>query len=195
MSRLMETQRALAKLLTDSSLLEEYLAKRSSTKSHPGVNHALDVNDEVVNKIASIELRRSAETLLRKRKSQTRSLLPFTATALGREYGRLFRTFSVGHHFNGLDAIDRDALTFSEWISDGNQVEPWKSELARWEALPIRWRSSVYRIKLERFHYNFDNWISQGASVEKPPVRTIGFVFSWRFKNLGKPRLPFFAFS
>ena len=63
----------------------------------------------------SAELDRASETLLRKRISQTRSLLPESTKLLGREYRREFREYAKSHHFDGHRAILFDAIHFADW--------------------------------------------------------------------------------
>ena len=62
------------------------------------------------------EMDRAAETLVRKRISQTRGLLPRSVELLGKEYRKSFREFARSHHFDGHRAILIDAERFAGWM-------------------------------------------------------------------------------
>jgi len=112
--------------------------------------------------LEAIELDRAAETLVRKRISQTRGLLPRSVELLGKEYRKSFREFARSHHFDGHRAILIDAERFAGWMlaraRDKSKTEPMDLELQ--EAL--RWEQEMCRARLSRFRVR---WICVGRKV------------------------------
>ena len=105
----------------------------------------------------SAELDRASETLLRKRISQTRSLLPESTKLLGREYRREFREYAKSHHFDGHRAILLDAIHFADWklyrLAREQESKPDRHKLRdalRWEQELCRMRLSRFRLRLMR---------------------------------------------
>lgn len=105
----------------------------------------------------SAELDRASETLLRKRISQTRSLLPESTKHLGREYRREFREYAQSHHFDGHRAILLDAIHFADWklyrLAREQESKPDSHKLRdalRWEQELCRMRLSRFRLRLMR---------------------------------------------
>lgn len=95
------------------------------------------------------ELDRAAETLIRKRLSQTRSLLAESVKFIGKDYRRLFREYSRSHHFDGHRAILLDAVHFADWMLArvNNQTDPSARKLAE----SLRWEQELCRLRLSRF--------------------------------------------
>ncbi len=107
--------------------------------------------------VDSAELDRASETLLRKRISQTRSLLPESTKHLGREYRREFREYAQSHHFDGHRAILLDAIHFADWklyrLAREQESKPDSHKLRdalRWEQELCRARLSRFRLRLMR---------------------------------------------
>ena len=99
----------------------------------------------------SAELDRASETLLRKRISQTRSLLPESTKHLGREYRREFREYAQSHHFDGHRAILLDAIHFADWklyrLAREQDSKPDSHKLRD----ALRWEQELCRVRLSRF--------------------------------------------
>lgn len=99
----------------------------------------------------SAELDRASETLLRKRISQTRSLLPESTKLLGREYRREFREYAKSHHFDGHRAILLDAIHFADWklyrLAGEQESKPDSHKLRD----ALRWEQELCRVRLSRF--------------------------------------------
>lgn len=99
----------------------------------------------------SAELDRASETLLRKRISQTRSLLPESTKHLGREYRREFREYAQSHHFDGHRAILLDAIHFADWklyrLAREQESKPDSHKLRD----ALRWEQELCRARLSRF--------------------------------------------
>ena len=85
-----------------------------------------------------LELQRSREILVRKRISQTRHLLPKTSEAIGPLFAAHFREFASSHHSNGSNAIIKDAMLFSKWMSVKGDPLQAMAELANSELRPHR---------------------------------------------------------
>ena len=99
----------------------------------------------------SAELDRASETLLRKRISQTRSLLPESTKHIGREYRREFREYAKNHHFDGHRAILLDAIHFADWklyrLAREQESKPDSHKLRD----ALRWEQELCRARLSRF--------------------------------------------
>jgi hypothetical protein len=97
------------------------------------------------------ELDRASETLLRKRISQTRSLLPESTKHLGREYRGEFREYAKSHHFDGHRAILLDAIHFADWklyrLAKEQESKPDSHKLRD----ALRWEQELCRVRLSRF--------------------------------------------
>lgn len=132
------------------------------------------------------ELKRSEETLYRKRRSQTRGMLPRTTQALGTNYAKLFRQYQVQHHFNGIDSIQRDAIAFADWLGECEEIEPWIQELARWEAIESDLAIHTWRLKFFSFAYP----INETSTVLEQPNKESSYWIVWRVSTWrGKFRL------
>ena len=101
--------------------------------------------------VDSAELDRASETLLRKRISQTRSLLPESTKHLGREYRGEFREYAQCHHFDGHRAILLDAIHFADWklyrLAKEQESKPDSNKLRD----ALRWEQELCRVRLSRF--------------------------------------------
>ena len=120
-------------------------------------NRSLESAELARAELDSAELDRASETLLRKRISQTRSLLPESTKHLGREYRGEFREYAKSHHFDGHRAILLDAIHFADWklyrLAKEQESKPDSQKLRdalRWEQELCRARLSRFRLRLMR---------------------------------------------
>jgi len=141
---------------------------------------AISSDDSQVQKLSKTELDQSRETLIRKRISQTRFLLPRTATWMGPQFGEQFREFADTRHFNGLNAISKEAVAFSDWLVTRKQDNPWLGRLAQWESMDCHWQLGKSSIRFFRFDYDF---ALSGQPNEAPAKRFQVWccvrIFSW----------------
>lgn len=135
------------------------------------------------------ELDQSRETLVRKRMSQTRDLLPRTAALLDTSFYTSFREFAIGHHFNGPAAISKDAIAFSKWLSTNKMYSPWIGQLAQWESVDCHWPTGKTFIRFFRFEYDF----ATPVQMAEPPKKRTSFwccvrCFGWfrKIRLLGR---------
>lgn len=139
---------------TDSSILED------SNRVLPG-NLILPENAP-----SDKDLARSRETLIRKRISQTKHLMPLTAEALGPRFRQLFRQYAERNHINGRDAIVRDSLLFAQWLNRKELADmaaqdeyvQMAIQLATWESMPYACKSRSLCIRLVRLDWDFGGW-------------------------------------
>lgn len=166
--RLREQQIALARVLTQPG----------SSPTHP-VPSLAGLDPE--------EIARSAETLIRKRISQTRSALQGTSKLLGDEFAKEFREFASTHFFNGPDAIWRDAIEFARWVARRRKEPEWFSDLLRWEHERCLWESQRFYFSVFRLRYRVVEWIhgSSDHGRGEPPVRSVHWIFLWRLGRRG----------
>ena len=124
-------------------------------------------DDCQVQKLRKEDLDQSRETLIRKRISQTRFLLPRTANLMGPEFVVQFREFAETHHFNGLNAISREAVTFSKWLATRQLHRSWIGQLAQWESMDCQWPLGKISIRFLRFDYDFSMTLSLTEAPNK----------------------------
>lgn len=133
------------------------------------------------------EIDRSAETLIRKRLSQTRSSLPWSAILLGDTFSREFRLFAASHFFHGTDAIYRDAIEFARWLARRHPEPPWLQDALRWECCRCEWDSSRFYFTFFRMRYLFEPGVIVSNTVE--PARCNHWVWMWRLGRRGGIRV------
>ena len=134
-------------------------------------------------KISDGDLEQSRETLVRKRISQTRNLLPQTALAMGLNFNRMFREFASTHHFNGGNAIAMDAIEFARWLSKTKIAIPWVRQLALWESMDCYWSTARIYVRFFRFHYDFTSPFESGEPRKQRSCWCCWRVFSWSRKR------------
>jgi hypothetical protein len=172
--------------------LQIYVAKRL-TDSTDGSNLAdakpvLPGNSLPVNCPRDEDLARSRETLIRKRISQTRHLMPLTAETLGPRFGPWFRQYAERNHVNGRNAIVRDALLFAEWLNRRNVADTAAQDecvqmaiqLATWEAMRYACKSRSLCIEFVRLDWDFGSWSDRTKLPKKRRtwwcvLRVLGF--------------------
>lgn len=133
------------------------------------------------------EVVRSAETLIRKRLSQTRSALRGTSILLRDEFAKEFRKFASTHFFSGPDAIWRDAIEFARWLARRRNEPAWLFDLLRWEMERCLWESSRFHFSLFRLRYRVAEWIDGVGKTtrDEPPHRSSQWILVWRFGRRG----------
>lgn len=145
MASLKELQRALAARLTSS---DASLDKERT----PALLADFDAD----------ELDQSRETLIRKRLGQIATLMPRTRRALGVDYDRLCRLFIDQHHFQGIQALQLDAIHFARWLNVQKEIEPWKLDTAAWEGLRLQWMMCSGFVRIRRFRHLADDAADNG---------------------------------
>lgn len=166
---LQRQQRALARALTDA---------RASESAH---------RDASLEGIDAAEILRSAETLIRKRTTQTRSALPASADILGPSFRNAFREFAITHFYNGSDAIGRDATEFAAWVAVRHSDPPWLRDVLRWESERCRWEWRRQGVSLFRLRYAVVSWLA--SDRREPPERRSQWVVAWRWGDRGGIRV------
>lgn len=163
--RLKIQQAALAKALTRSTEEQASLQEASLAGLDAG------------------EIARSAETLVRKRISQTRSVLRGTARILGEEFPTEFRVFAATHFFNGPDAIWQDAVEFTQWLARRRSQPAWLRDTLKWERARCLWEYRTSCFSLFRLRYSIAAWLDKAGPIE--PESMNQWVLVWRFGRLG----------
>ncbi len=134
-------------------------------------------------KLSASDLEQSRETLVRKRISQTRHLLPRTALAMGLKFNIVFRDFASTHHFNGSNAIAMDAIAFARWLSETKIAMPWVRQLALWESMDCYWAIAKIHVKFFRFQYDFTSPFESGEPRKRRSCWYCWRVFAWSRKR------------
>ena len=129
------------------------------------------------------DLEQSRETLIRKRISQTRHLLPRTALAMGLNFNSIFREFASTHHFNGSNAIALDAIMFARWLSETKTGTPWVRQLALWESMDCYWSTAKFYLRFFRFQYDFASPFESGEPRPRRSCWCCLRVLNWSRKQ------------
>ncbi len=170
---LVELQRALAVALTQSKSKPriDELSIRPTGQSEASCDERSNKIDYLQG-IDPSELQRASETLMRKRISQTRHLLPLTTDVLGTSFPKLFRAFATRHHFDSNAAILLDAIYFARWLSAQHSEPDWIIELARWESLRLSVLRNRFAVKLLCTRFDWVQWYTSDQLA--PPRRRRG---------------------
>jgi len=153
-------QARIAQALTHASTSPSDSSQRTSLSSQrnnsiPAKNKNCDganKNDALTQWMDSDEFHRAAETLIRKRISQTKNLLPFSSEILGSVFATHFRQFATNHHFNGPKAILLDGLRFSHWLlRNARNLSPACTDALRWEHACCRQLVFSYNLHFPKF--------------------------------------------
>lgn len=186
MASLTELQQALAQALLDANdQSNSQLSGQESLGDRDRVEGKfIAVTDERLmadGPLAGIsidQLRRSRTTLLRKRISQTRRLMPHTVRVLGERYRASFGEFAASHHFRGFEAPLFDALYFGQWLCQRQELPVWVGDLARWESLRfVRQALVVLPLRYRVWH------ACRNLSFSNPPDRRRSLWIALRFRN------------
>jgi hypothetical protein len=171
---LAELQQALALALTQGESQRRNIADPSVSLGQP--EHFQDKHSprsDCLQGIDPSELQRASETLIRKRISQTRHLLPLTTGALATSFPKLFRAFATRHHFDSNAAILLDAIYFARWLSTQQSEPNWIIELARWESLRLSVLRTRFAIKLLCTRFDWVQWFTSEQFAPPWPRRGI----------------------
>ncbi len=163
---LSDRQRALAQRLT-----------RSNSPNHREPFSRLDDLDQ-------LQIKQAIETLVRKRISQTRELLPLSAGFMGLKFAEQFREYSCLYHWNGHRALWLDALGFANWLKRQGGLEPWLIDSLRRESIQIRWQISRVYFSFARLRYEVDRL--KAISESTPIQRRSSYILAWRLGRFGK---------
>ena len=151
-------------MTTDNEDLSKLQAELARCLTGRGVSP----KDSHVTGLSKLDLDLSRETLIRKRLSQTRNLLPRTAAWMGPQFAEQFREFAETHHFNGEYAISKEAVFFSNWLVTRKLAYPWIGQLAQWESMECHWSLGRISVRILRSEYDFT---LRSRLNEAPPKR------------------------
>ena len=157
---------------------QEALASRLTMgkRSHAASNDL----DKSIACFSESELDSAAETLVRKRLSQTTSHLPMTRFVLGSEFVREFRQFCETHHFNGHRAHWFDAWFFAEYLkkrlSDLDR-KPWLADCVKLEQSQVGLELYNPRVSVQRLNYHVHRW---QYDRDPSPTKKGCLVWAWR---------------
>jgi hypothetical protein len=187
----------------DPEVLQFKELQRQLAQRLTGVRHSqVPPKEDRLAEIDATHLERAAETLVRKRMSQTASLLPRIVCLLGSRFEEEFRAFCSCYHFNGPRALIRDGCEFAAWLAPRIQEDvvkvPTSREFAleccRFEALRCEWQYFFTFVKWKKFQWDIPGWeigrqelAGQGILKDCPkgPIR----VLWWRWGRLAGMRV------
>ncbi|MBV9851453.1 MAG: hypothetical protein JO250_17430 [Armatimonadetes bacterium] len=175
---LAEVQSALARLYTDVSLRERFLAD-------PGVvGQELGLSDEEIAQITHLsapQLRFFAASLVSKRRQEVEKLLPRTRRALGRQFGTCFARYAVAPIPDGIHKHWKEALAFAAFLEQSGGQPPWVGDVLRYERAWLEASSPGRLWLVRRFGHPVGQPVPQvtdDVSLQAlPPRLTIGLWF------------------
>ncbi|WP_413171480.1 hypothetical protein [Anabaena azotica] len=131
---LLETQKVLAQLYTNSELRESFFANPHVV----GIELGLSVDEiQQLAQLAVKDVNIFGNSLKWKRLGEVRELLPRTARVLGKEFNALFWRYAETYLPKGIKKHQDDAIAFSNFIiktAPAENIEPtWISDLVRYE--------------------------------------------------------------
>lgn len=146
--------------------------------------------EESLAELDSQEIERSAQTLVRKRLSQTSALLPLTKRLLRSQFDKDFVLYAQTIHFNGREAAFSDGAAFSEWLrarwAYASNADPHRlaqlEECCRFEGGWCAWRAARWVLLRDRFEWDWSVPLEAGievdfAAIPRKPMRR----WLWRF--------------
>lgn len=157
---------------------------RALTRPEAATDAAME---PLLNGLDRDEIARAAETLVRKRLSQTQSALPGTARLLGGEFRPEFREFAARHPFGGPGAIWQDAIRFCDWLLRRRNQPAWMRDVLRWERARCVWESRPFCFVVLRLRHGVAaSSAGMGvASTSAAPPRRMDWVWAWRVGGRG----------
>ena len=171
---IVDDQRLLTRLLTDSRMLEAFAIDPVSTATSQGYPAESAAR---LTRIPHEQLRDSASSLIRKRAGAVGRILPFTRRAIGSDFGRLFREHSETFVPEGVERHLVDASAFARFLRNRTPAD-WMIDLAAWESTTASFRSSNRRVVFIRLHHRPADLIAAVADRVAPkrrPTIAIGF--------------------
>ena len=146
---LLETQNFLARLYTDESLRQRFLAQPEKV----GRENRLSVAE--ITELAEIlpqELHFFADSLFWKRLREVEKLLPQTRRILGEDFAAHFREFSQNFLPDSVKKHLEDAIRFSDYLRKRNLQQDWLKDLIKFEKENLIFNVSERRFMIRRFH-------------------------------------------
>lgn len=184
---LVELQKVLAKLYTDTELREHFF-------SNPQFGETLGLTPLEVQQLSELSVSQVnlfASSLKRKRLGEVKELLPLTQRVLGKDFSKEFWCYSETYNPSGIKKHYQDALAFAKFLEQQKLEPVWIRDLIRYEkawleAMEPRCRSLMYR-----FDYDMKSLIQSLQRREDPVIRekrAIAFVAVWFRLPSGKIR-------
>ena len=180
---LAETQKALARIYTDSDLRERFFADPQA------VGQQLGLASDEADSLARIPARQAAyfaASLLNKRIHEVAKLLPHSSRLLGQQFRKLFREYAQTHLPGGTKKHLEDAVSFAAYAERDSRLADaapaWAIELLGYEreslraGIPkpfLRWRS--FRYPVHEIARRLSKGEAVSAQLEARPVLLLWF--------------------
>lgn len=132
---LKEQQDLLARLYTDAELLSKFTVDPERIAAQFRLRRS-EVRD--LSALSSLEVQWYSDSLFRKRFREVKKLLPMTSNMIVEIFEPLFREFSSGYAPSSVKKHLEDALAFSNWLLNGNHLDPLPADLMRFESTRLR---------------------------------------------------------
>jgi hypothetical protein len=180
-----EVQAALARLSIEPALRDRFFADPAAVASELGLSAADALR---LARMPRQQVEQFADSLHRKRRDQTRRVVPIAARALGRQFATLFQRYIDESPPRGSQADLDDAAGFVAALRRwGNEIEPeWAVDVARYE---LSWREAAragWMASVQAFRYRVAR-LATGQESE-PVKRRLTIACWWRPTRRGKVR-------
>jgi hypothetical protein len=179
---LAETQKALARIYTDSDLRERFFADPQAVGRQLGL-----ASDESA-RLAQIPPQQAAyfaASLLNKRIHEVAKLLPLSARLLGQQFRKLFREYAQTGVPSGTKKHTEDAISFAAYAERSQRLQDcapaWTIELLGYESESLRAAKPKPHLRWRRFRYpvhEIARRLSQGEQVSEQ-LETCPVVLLW----------------
>lgn len=175
---LAETQKALARIYTDSDLRERFFADPQTVGQQLGL-----ASDESA-RLAQIPAEQAAyfaASLLNKRIHEVAKLLPLSARLLGQQFRKLFREYAQTNVPSGTKKHSEDAVGFVAYAERSQRLRDsapaWAIELLGYESEHLRAGRPKPHLRWRSFRYPVNEIarrLSKGEQVsEQPETRPV----------------------
>jgi hypothetical protein len=166
---LREIQSALAKLYTDARWRQQFARDPSATAKRLGLGPE-DIAPFL--SISHEDVDRYAASLLRKRLTAVRSLLPRTAALLRSDFDDNFRTWAATQPSAGVDHHFRDAFEFAGLMVKAalrkDRFPDWLVDVVRWERALVSLQLPFTGIRGRMLRYDV---VSEPTRMDTAPPR------------------------
>ena len=183
---LADDQKLLTRLLTDRSLLEEFLNDPIRAAENAGFPRESALR---LAQIPSEHLRGSGRSLIQKRASAVAKILSQTHKALGHEaFQRRFREYAEHNWPTGPKRHRDDAIGFGDFLRRQRQEIPsWIRDLASWETAVLAIASSSRRIVARKLGHH-PAALREAVVEQHPPHERATFLIGLRLPFMKRVR-------
>lgn len=185
---LAEVQRALARIYTDTSLRERFLADPRGV----GKELALSTDDiKQLQQVSTQQITLFAQSLHNKRLGEVQKLLPLSYKILGSTFNTLFHQFAHTYLPHGIKKHLDDGIQFASYLHNVVHTKHLKpdylADVIHYEKCLLHIWQQQRRLVIARFHYHIETLLFSIEHNEQPDVkRRLTLVLWWKTRPGGQ---------